>query len=150
MIREGKVQDIPQILHVIHDSIHSCILDHQRDDSIIQTRLEGFTQAQLIVHMLYNDCWVYSLHDKVVGFLMVSDQGEILMHFVSTNMQRMGYGSLLYHHMLHVMREKGIAQLEIESTKTALHYYNKLGFLPQHRVEDEHVEPELHLFKNLT
>ena len=83
MIREGRVEDIPQIIQVIHDSIQSCVLDHQREESKIQTWLEKFDHASLIVDMLYNDCWVYLIYDKVVGFLLVSDAGEIRMHYVA-------------------------------------------------------------------
>ncbi|MCO8043336.1 GNAT family N-acetyltransferase [Acinetobacter bohemicus] len=129
MIREGKVQDIPQIIQVIHDSIQSCVLDHQREDSVIQTWLEKFNQAYLIVEMLYNDCWVYILHDRVVGFLMVSDRGEILMHYVSADCQRMGFGTQLIQQMSVSLARKKIHQLEIQSTQTALAYYQKHGFL---------------------
>lgn len=64
VIREGKIQDIPQIIQVIHDSIQSCVLDHQREDSRIQSWLEKFDHASLIVDMLYNDCWVCLVHDR--------------------------------------------------------------------------------------
>lgn len=128
MIREGKVQDIPQILNMIHDSIRSCVLDHQRQESRIQTWFEAFTHSSLIVEMLYNDSWVYTVHDKVVGFLMVSDQGEIRMHYVSSAMQRQGYGTQLFNHMLEEVVHKKLDHLEIESTQTALTYYTQLSF----------------------
>ena len=148
MIREGKVQDIPQIVHVVHDSIRSCVMDHQREETRIQTWLEAFTHSTLIVEMLYNDCWVYTVHDRVVGFLMVSDQGEIRMHYVSSCMQRMGYGTQLFYYMLDFMTPKKIDRLEIETTRTALPYYTKLGF--QNTSPHMQDEPALHLFKALS
>ncbi len=90
---KGGVEDIPQIIQVIHDSIQSCVLDHQREESKIQTWLEKFDHASLIVDMLYNDCWVYLIYDKVVGFLLVSDTGEIRMHYVAQHCQRLGFGT---------------------------------------------------------
>ncbi|ATO19775.1 GNAT family N-acetyltransferase [Acinetobacter sp. LoGeW2-3] len=147
MIREGKVQDIPQIVHVVHDSIRTCVLDHQREEPRIQTWLEAFTHSTLIVEMLYNDCWVYTVHDRVVGFLMVSDQGEIRMHYVSSGMQRMGYGTQLFYHMLDALTPKKIDRLEIETTRTALPYYTKLGF--QNTSLQMQDEPALRLFKAL-
>lgn len=128
MIREGKIQDIPQIIQVIHDSIQSCILDHQRKASTIQHWLEQFNQARLIVAMLYNDCWVYLLHDRVVGFLLVSDTGEILMHYVAARCQHMGFGTLLFNQMQHTLVQKRIHTIKIYSTRTALAYYRKHGF----------------------
>ena len=148
MIREGKVQDIPQIVHVVHDSIRSCVMDHKREEPRIQTWLEAFTHSTLIVEMLYNDCWVYTVHDRVVGFLMVSDQGEIRMHYVSSGMQRMGYGTQLFYHMLDSITSKKIDHLEIETTRTALPYYTKLGF--QNTSLQMQDEPALRLFKALS
>ncbi|ANF82304.1 hypothetical protein A3K93_08920 [Acinetobacter sp. NCu2D-2] len=128
MIREGKVQDIPQIIDVIQDSIRSCVEDHHRHENIIQPWLERYTDAQLISEMLYNDCWVYLIHDKVVGFIMVTDQGEIKMHFVATHAQKMGIGSALYDYMLQQMSNKNVHKIEVKSTLSSLDYYLHLGF----------------------
>lgn len=144
MIREGKVEDIPQIIQVIHDSIQSCVLDHQREASKIQTWLEHFNHASLIVDMLYNDCWVYILHDKVVGFLLVSDTGEILMHYVRASCQRLGFGTQLFDQMYISLLKKKIHQIHIRSTQTALSYYQRCGFYPQ-SVDSE--DSALYLYK---
>lgn len=128
MIREGKVQDIPQILEVIQDSIRSCVEDYHHHKTSIQPWLEQYTDAQLIADMLYNDCWVYLRQNKVIGFIMVSDQGEIKMHFVATNSQKMGIGSALYQHMLDRISKKNITKIEIKSTLRSLSYYEHLGF----------------------
>lgn len=38
MIRTAQIQDIPTVVQLIHASIRSCILDHQRRESDIQKR----------------------------------------------------------------------------------------------------------------
>ena len=145
MIREGKIQDIAQIIQVIHDSIQSCILDHQREDSVIQRWLEQFNHAQLIVEMLYNDCWVYVLNDQIVGFLLVSDTGEILMHYVAARFQRLGFGTQLFNQMHKSLVHKHIHKIKIQSTQTALSYYQKHGFFsPSPQLDDEE---NYHLYK---
>ncbi|ENW23864.1 MULTISPECIES: GNAT family N-acetyltransferase [Acinetobacter] len=138
VIREGKIQDIPQIIQVIHDSIQSCVLDHQREDSRIQSWLEKFDHASLIVDMLYNDCWVCLVHDKVVGFLLVSDTGEIRMHYVAPHCQRLGFGTKLFNQMHAALVEKKIYQIAVKSTQTALSYYQRCGFdsSPAHSQDD--------------
>lgn len=138
VIREGKIQDIPQIIQVIHDSIQSCVLDHQREDSRIQSWLEKFDHASLIVDMLYNDCWVCLVHDKVVGFLLVSDTGEIRMHYVAPHCQRLGFGTKLFNQMHAALVEKKIYQIAVKSTQTALSYYQQCGFdsSPAHSQDD--------------
>lgn len=70
MIRAAQLQDIPEILNVVHDSIRSCIKDHHRHESTIQIWLENKTQSNLIMWMHYNDSWVYVLNQHVVGFIM--------------------------------------------------------------------------------
>lgn len=117
MIREGRVEDIPQIIQVIHDSIQSCVLDHQREESKIQTWLEKFDHASLIVDMLYNDCWVYLIYDKVVGFLLVSDAGEIRMHYVAQHCQRLGFGTALFHQMHSALLKKKFIRLKYNLPK---------------------------------
>jgi len=145
MIREGKIQDISQIIQVIHDSIQSCILDHQREDSVIQRWLEQFNHAQLIVEMLYNDCWVYILNDQIVGFLLVSDTGEILMHYVAARFQRLGFGTQLFDQMHKSLVRKNIHKIKVQSTQTALSYYQKNGFFsPNPQSENEE---NYHLYK---
>ena len=44
MIRTAQIQDIPTVVQLIHASIRSCILDHQRRESDIQICLENITQ----------------------------------------------------------------------------------------------------------
>ena len=117
MIREGRVEDIPQIIQVIHDSIQSCVLDHQREESKIQTWLEKFDHASLIVDMLYNDCWVYLIYDKVVGFLLVSDTGEIRMHYVAQHCQRLGFGTELFQQMHRTLLKKKFIRLKYNLPK---------------------------------
>ncbi len=128
MIREGKVQDIPQIINVIQDSIRSCVDDHHRHESDIQAWLERYTDAQLMSDMLSNDCWVYLIHDQVVGIIMITDQGHIKMHFVATPSQRMGIGSALYEHMLSKLSLKNISKIDVDSTLSSIPYYLNLGF----------------------
>ena len=92
MIRAAQLQDISEILDVVHDSIRSCIKDHHRHESTIQIWLENKTQSNLIMWMHYNDSWVYVLNQHVVGFIMVSDQGRILLNYISSAEQQRGIG----------------------------------------------------------
>ena len=119
MIRAAQLQDIPEILNVVHDSIRSCIKDHHRHESTIQIWLENKTQSNLIMWMHYNDSWVYILNQHVVGFIMVSDQGRILLNYISSAEQKRG--------IEHLKRKK-IRQMSLESTQTACSFYQKHGF----------------------
>lgn len=112
---------------------------------MIQRWLEQFNHAQLIVEMLYNDCWVYILNDQIVGFLLVSDTGEILMHYVAARFQRLGFGTQLFDQMHKSLVRKNIHKIKVQSTQTALSYYQKNGFFsPNHQSENEE---NYHLYK---
>lgn len=128
MIRAAQIQDIPEILKVVHDSIRSCIKDHHRNESAIQIWLENKTQSNLIMWMHYNDSWVYVLNHHVVGFIMVSDQGRILLNYISSNEQHRGIGKALLEQVIEHFKGKKIQQISLESTQTALAFYQKQGF----------------------
>lgn len=128
MIRAAQIQDISEILNVVHDSIRSCIKDHHRHESTIQIWLENKTQSNLIMWMHYNDSWVYVLNHHVVGFIMVSDQGRILLNYISSAEQHRGIGKALLATVVEHLKRKNIRQISLESTHTALTFYQKYGF----------------------
>lgn len=148
MIREAQIQDIPEIIHVIHNSIRSCIQDHQRNESVIQTWLEEANHANIMMWMLYNESWVYLSDNRVVGFLLVTDGGKILLNYICPERQFEGIGKALLMHMLHYFREKNIAEIHLESTYTALPFYQKYGFVAH--TEFEHEPTKLKLVKPLS
>mgnify|MGYP003539780147 FL=1 len=128
MIRAAQIQDISEILDVVHDSIRSCIKDHHRHESTIQIWLENKTQSNPIMWMHYNDSWVYVLNQHVVGFIMVSDQGRILLNYISSAEQQRGIGKALLETVIEHLKRKKIHQISLESTQTACSFYQKHGF----------------------
>lgn len=128
MIREARIEDIPHILRIIHESIRTCIDDHQRDESSIQILLEEMSQANLTLWMLYNDSWVYVDEYRIAGVIMVNDQGNILLNYVAPEMQLRGFGKALLLKLFETCTTKNITQLSLESTQTALPFYQKYGF----------------------
>ena len=128
MIRAAQLQDIPEILNVVHDSIRSCIKDHHRHESTIQIWLENKTQSNLIMWMHYNDSWVYVLNQHVVGFIMVSDQGRILLNYISSAEQQRGIGKALLETVIEHLKRKKIRQMSLESTQTACSFIKNMAF----------------------
>ena len=128
MIRPAQIQDISQILQVIHNSIRSCIQDHQRHEPSIQQLLESKTQHSLLMSMHYNDSWVYTIQERVVGFIMISDQGEIIMNYVASEAQKQGIGAALMQNIIELIKPKKLAGITIHSTHTAKDFYLKQGF----------------------
>ena len=80
MIRAAQIQDVANLVAVLHASIRSCIQDHQRNEAKIQAWLENKSYENILMLLHYNNCWVYVLQHVVVGFIMISDRGQILQH----------------------------------------------------------------------
>ena len=77
--------------------------------------------------MLYNDCWVYLVHDKVVGFLLVSDTEKSDALYRPQLPETGIWYPVVSPDASHLIKEK-IHQIEIQSTQTALSYYQRCGF----------------------
>lgn len=128
MIRAAKIQDISEILYVLQEAIRSCVPDHQSDESKIQAWLEKITHANLLLWMHYNDSWIYSINQHIVGFIMVSDIGKILLNYTLPEMQNQGIGTALLNSATAHLKLRNLEQITLESTQTALGFYQKQGF----------------------
>ena len=128
MIRAAKIQDIPEILHVLQESIRSCVQDHQREESKIQAWLEKITHSNLLLWMHYNDSWIYSMNQQTVGFIMVSDIGKILLNYTLPDLQGQGIGTSLLNSVIAHLKLRNLEQITLDSTQTALAFYQKQGF----------------------
>ncbi|QSG83841.1 GNAT family N-acetyltransferase [Acinetobacter indicus] len=141
MIRSARIHDVPSLIRVLHDSIRSCSLDHQHREIKIQRLLENKNQENLLLLMHYNNCWVYELQHQVVGFILASDQGEVLMNYVAPDVQQRGIGKLLLNEVLHYYQQRQMKRIVLASTRTALPFYQKYGF----QIQPQVIEPVLHI-----
>ena len=128
MIRAAQIRDILDIIQLIHASIRSCSLDHQQHESRIQLYLEDITQEKLLLWMHYNDSWVYVVNGQILGFILINDHGKILLHYVSPEAQQKGIGKSLLFHILKQAHQQKRQQMSVDSTQTALAFYQKYGF----------------------
>ena len=128
MIRAAKIQDIPEILHVLQESIRSCVQDHQREESKIQAWLEIITHGNLLLWMHYNDSWIYGINQQTVGCIMVSDIRKILLNYTLPDLQGQGIGTSLLNSVIAHLKLRNLEQITLDSTQTALAFYQKQGF----------------------
>lgn len=128
MIRAAQIRDILDIIHLIHASIRSCSLDHQQHESRIQLYLEDITQEKLLLWMHYNDSWVHVVNGQILGFILINDHGKILLHYVSPEAQQQGIGKSLLFHIFTQAQQQKQQHIRIDSTQTALAFYQKYGF----------------------
>ena len=149
MIRAAQIQDVANLVAVLHFSIRSCIQDHQRNEAKIQAWLENKSYENILMLLHYNNCWVYVLQHVVVGFIMISDRGQILQHAVAPELQQRGIGQALLFEAINNLQCKNVSHMSIFSTQTALNFYEKNGFKIQpQKISYGHFTPMLKLLNS--
>ena len=149
MIRAAQIQDVANLVAVLHASIRSCIQDHQRNEAKIQAWLENKSYENILMLLHYNNCWVYVLQHVVVGFIMISDRGQILQHAIAPEVQQRGIGQALLFEAISDLKRKNVSHMSIFSTQTALNFYEKNGFKIQpQKISYGHFTPMLKLLNS--
>ena len=144
MIRTAQIQDVSDLVAVLHASIRSCIQDHQRNEAKIQAWLETKNYENILMLLHYNNCWVYVLQHVVVGFIMMSDRGQILHHAIAPEVQQRGIGQALLFEAIAHLRSKNVSQISVFSTQTALMFYQKYDFeIQPQKINYGHFTPML-------
>lgn len=127
MIEKAELKDIPEILHVIQDSILSCIEDHHNDTEAINMWLANKTAENLKLWIEKNLAFIHK-DREVDGFILVTYSGTILLNYVSPKKQNKGIGSKLLSYVKLILSEIGINKILLESTLTAQEFYKKNHF----------------------
>lgn len=116
MIRAAQIQDVANLVAVLHASIRSCIQDHQRNEARIQAWLENKSYENILMLLHYNNCWVYVLQHVVVDFIMMSDRGQILQHANAPEVQHRGIGQALLFEAISDLKRKNVSHMSVFST----------------------------------
>ncbi len=101
---------------------------HQRNEAKIQAWLENKSYENILMLLHYNNCWVYVLQHVVVGFIMMSDRGQILQHAIAPEVQQRGIGQALLFEAISDLKRKNVSHMSVFSTQTALSFYVKKWF----------------------
>lgn len=128
MIKEATINDVPQILSVLRDSILSCEKDHENNKKIIENWLANKTEDNLILWINAGIAFVYKDKNNVFGFILGSYNGEILLNYVSPDRQGAGIGRDLLNKIKDVYKNNGIEKITLDSTITAKNFYIKNNF----------------------
>ncbi|WP_019673643.1 GNAT family N-acetyltransferase [Psychrobacter lutiphocae] len=123
MIELAKIADAKDIANVIRESILSCVADHQNDPVAIEQWLANKTQSNVEQWISNNYALVYQYDEQIVGFILVSKKGEILLNYVKPESQGQGVGKQLLNRTKADYLQQGITRLTAESTLTAKPFY---------------------------
>lgn len=122
---------------VIRQSItHCCVLDHANDATILTTWLANKTPENLAAWMAAPGAVAWGAYrgDTMVGFALRARTTLALCYVVPEALHQ-GVGRALLQHVETHAREVGLTTLDLESTRTAEHFYRRHGYVPHGGVQ---------------
>lgn len=115
---------------------HCCVLDHANDATILTTWLTNKTPENLAAWMAAPGAVAWGAYrgDTMVGFALRARTTLALCYVVPEALHQ-GVGRALLQHVETHAREVGLTTLDLESTRTAEHFYRRHGYVPHGGVQ---------------
>jgi GNAT superfamily N-acetyltransferase len=130
-IRVAVPDDAEQTASLMRKSIEAlCVQDHRNDPSTLAKWVEN-KQPEIVrswIEKPGNRSAVAIEEGQIVGFAMLNDSGHVLLLYVLPEAAHRGIGSALLAWMEEQALGLGLSKLELESTVTALNFYERHGF----------------------
>ena len=123
MLELAQQKDAQAILNVVTLSIEACTLDHQNDPDIIQSWLSNKTLENMKLWIEKSYSFTYKKNGNIIGFILLSKEGNLLLNYVLPDQQGMGIGSALINHIIGICKSNNIEKIKLESTLTAKNFY---------------------------
>jgi GNAT superfamily N-acetyltransferase len=130
--RRATPQDATAVCRVVRDSIkHCCKEDHEGISTRLDAWLKNKTPENFVTWIERDNlyCVVAAGEAGVVGFGMASAAGELLLCYVAPSALNQGVGKAVLQAIERWARGTGMTELRLESTKTALSFYSRNGFV---------------------
>lgn len=128
MLELAQQKDAQAILNVVTLSIEACTLDHQNDPDIIQSWLSNKTLENMKLWIEKSYSFTYKKNGNIIGFILLSKEGNLLLNYVLPDQQGMGIGSALINHIIGICKSNNIEKIKLESTLTAKNFYLSNNF----------------------
>lgn len=82
---------------------------------------ERFYNGRQIMYGAYSD-------EILLGVISISDKGNISFLFVDKEYHRRGIASMLFNHLISILKEKRIETITLKASPYALPFYHAMGF----------------------
>ena len=125
-IRPAKESDLSQLSQLIVRSVSAlnAVDDSQEDIAFVCAKHDV---QNLRRHLQRREVFVLETNGQLAG--IASLEGDRLHSlFVEPNISKMGHGRTLVNHIESLARSKNISVLKLSSSRTAVPFYEKLGF----------------------
>lgn len=128
-IRRAAADDAPQACTILRRSITDlCHLDHGGDEALLSKWLSNKTTENVSQWILQSHFFVGEDAGRIVGVAAMSGEGKITLNYVDPDFRFRGVSKALVLAMEEHARTLGLAECCLESTKTALRFYQGLGY----------------------
>ena len=129
-IRRAMTDDAPQACAVIRRSIiELCNLDHGGDETFLTKWLSNKTVENVSKWILQSQFFVAEEAGQIVGAASMTGSGMITLNYVAPDARFRGVSKALMLSMEENARTLGLAECHLESSQTALRFYQELGYV---------------------
>jgi len=130
-IRKATAQDAEEICFVLRRSITElCEADHRRDPALLAAWLGNKTPETVAAWLRRKDAsYFVAIDDGVMAAVgAVTDDGEILLNYVSPDARFRGASKALLAAMETRAAGRGASRCSLQSTETARRFYRARGY----------------------
>lgn len=129
-IRPATSGDAEATCRVLRRSITECCRDDHRDDpALLAGWLENKTPENLRAWIQSRGYTVVAEHHgEIVGVAMLGGNGKVTLCYLLPEVRFQGFGRLLLTALEVEALARGVTVLRLESTKTALSFYQRNGY----------------------
>lgn len=128
MIETAQIKDADKIATLIKASINACVDDHHNDKFIIEQWSSNKTAENIKQWIEQNFAVSFKINDDIVGFLLMSNKGELFLNYVLPSHFHQGIGNALMANAIECCQQNHIQYIHLESTLTAKDFYLSKGF----------------------
>jgi N-acetylglutamate synthase-like GNAT family acetyltransferase len=127
--RQARIEDAAEVCRVIRSSITElCFLDHGGDDKLLEKWLSNKTVENVRKWISQWHFFVTEEAGVVLGVGAMDDSGKITVNYVLPKDRFRGVSKALVYCMEDKARALGIEECSLETTETALRFYQALDY----------------------
>jgi ribosomal protein S18 acetylase RimI-like enzyme len=128
--RRARIEDAAEACVVLRRSIAElCHLDHGGDEVMLARWLSNKTVENVRRWIGESHVFVAEEAGRILGVAAMSGAGTITLNYVSPDARFRGVSKALVRCLENHARAHGLAECRLESTKTALRFYQDLGYM---------------------
>lgn len=125
-IQKASITDAQEVSELIIKSVDFFHAKNYTNEELAIWR-RGYCPKNLKNQILKRDSFVIVVKNIIAGFIQF-DPPEIKGFYIKPKFIGKGFGNILLHHTLEIIKANGYEHIELTSNKWTIGFYNKNGF----------------------